>query len=223
MIVTTALDAQPAVGVQPGAPAVTWCVGCRIDPITGLVAFPDFHAEFPNVLHEAAVQGTSVGIAIGDVDDLKAYVEGDNARDPYSFGHLAGFRVMSQLGEIAQRWFWDQRPAAGCVSTFGGDEIILAAAVARPATFAVMVADLQRRLNTALPCTVSFAAAVVGSAGRDPVLAGTTADEFYLRAMTTLDRHLFDRKATRRRIAGPRSSFVATADLTTGTLTREAS
>ncbi len=202
------MAAAGAGGALP-APAVSWCVDCRIDPITGLVAFPDFHAEFPDVLGKAVAEKVTVGIAIGDVDDLKAYVE-DDRNDPLSFGHLAGFAVMSRLGAEATRWFWDNRPAAGCVSTFGGDEIIVTIAVDGQATFLDLVHGLQDRLNAVLPRTVSFAAAVV-----EPHLARTLPGEkdFYLRVMTTIDRKLFSRKRSRSLVDGLRASFTVLADL----------
>jgi hypothetical protein len=59
-----------------------WAAGARLDPITGLVAFPDFHAVFGTHLAAALAVGNAVGVAIGDVDDLKGYVECSNTRDP---------------------------------------------------------------------------------------------------------------------------------------------
>jgi hypothetical protein len=204
--------AAPITGDPPPVPAVLWCTDCRVDPITGLVAFPDFHAEFPRLLGKAVAEKVCVGIAIGDVDDLKAYVE-DDRNDPFSFGHLAGFALMTRLGEEATRWFWDNPPAAGCVSTFGGDEIIVTIAVDGSSTFLDLVHSLQDRLNAVLPRTVSFAATVV-----EPHMSLTTPQEqdFYLGVMTTIDRKLFNRKRSRRLVDGVRASFTVLADLDIG-------
>lgn len=194
-------------------PAVGWCVDGRVDPITGLVAFPDFHTEFPELLVQTVSRGACVGLAIGDVDNLKEYVEGTNRTEPGSFGHLAGYAVMSRLGEVAQGWFWDQDAGCGCVSTFGGDEIIVAMLVNDGVTFAAAIVDLRDRLNRELPRTVSFTLGLVGHAALPGPRHHGWAHEVYLGAMTTLDRHLFDGKAARRRSGQEASGFVAVVDL----------
>src|ERR1022692_2790110 len=98
------------------------------DPLTGLVAYPSFEAYMIAVLPGLATDG--LHLAIGDVDDLRGYVSAANADDPTLFGHLAGNDCMRRVGEATRRWvadhldFW---PFAMC-ATFGGDEVIVAAA-----------------------------------------------------------------------------------------------
>lgn len=190
-------------------PAIGWCTGSRADPITGLVAFPDFHLNFPRLLQTALAAGEAVGLAIGDVDNLKSHVESANESDPFSFGHLAGNIVMTRLGQVARTWFWQHASANGLVSTFGGDEIIVAMSLRTPDSFMEILRDLRSRLNADLPCTVSFAGTVIQnhSLGR--------AQDTYLRAMTGLDRCLFSRK-TIRRAANTTASFLMEVDLPSG-------
>lgn len=190
-------------------PAVGWCSNCRADPITGLVAFPDFHAAFPSIMQSSLQAGTAIGLAIGDVDNLKTYVETANESDPLSFGHLAGNALMRRFGEVAQDWFWNSASACGLVSTFGGDEIIVAIEITERTSFMRTLVRLRERLNEALPCTVSFAATTVHQA------PSGSAEQFYLRAMTTLDRCLFARKSARR-ASGSEASFLLDVDLVDG-------
>lgn len=141
-----------------------WFDTARLDPITGLVAFPDFHVEFGRHLLTALDTGCPVGIAIGDVDHLKEHVENANAVDPESFGHLAGNALMARLGELCSIWFRAQSFSAGCVSTFGGDEIIVAGTLREPDRFAAAVGVLRDQCRYWLPCTVSFGLAIVTAA-----------------------------------------------------------
>jgi GGDEF domain-containing protein len=141
-----------------------WLAEARRDPITGLVAFPDFHAAFGRHLLTALDAGRPVGVAIGDVDHLKQHVENANATDPESFGHLAGNALMARLGELCTVWFREQPFPAGCVSTFGGDEVIVAVTLDRPDRFPTGVALLRDRCRHWLPCTVSFGLTVLTAA-----------------------------------------------------------
>jgi len=131
------------------------------------VAFPDFHAAFGRHLVDSWALGLSVGVAIGDVDNLKYYVENSNSTDPESFGHLAGNALMARFGELCAVWFREQPFPAGCVSTFGGDEVIIAAVVTQAAAFQPAIAVLRDRCRQWLPCAVSFGLTVVA-----PDLAG---------------------------------------------------
>lgn len=141
-----------------------WLAGARPDPVTGLVAFPDFHAAFGRHLLAALDAGMPVGVAIGDVDHLKQHVENSNATDPENFGHLAGNALMARLGELCTVWFREQPFPAGCVSTFGGDEVIVAALVESRDHFQPTVAVLRDRCRHWLPCAVSFGLTVVTAA-----------------------------------------------------------
>jgi GGDEF domain-containing protein len=184
-----------------------WAVTARPDPITGLVAFPDFHAVFPMHFADAVSSGVPVGVAIGDVDHLKGYVEDSNATDPESFGHLAGNAFMARLGTISAVWFREQPFPAGCVSTFGGDEVIIAAAAETPAAFEAAIAALRDRCCQRLPRTVSFALTVVTTdvpGLRECLVDPPAAAKIVLAGV---DRALFGRKAARRR--GADDGFVA--------------
>lgn len=144
--------------INPPLPVVGWCGDSRQDPITGLVAFPDFNFNLPDILACCASRGSDLGIAIGDVDNLKEYVENSKSRDPAAYGHLAGCALMQRLGLVAASWFDTVHPAFGCASTFGGDEIIVALAVERgaDADFEALVVGLRNELFDALPRSVSF-------------------------------------------------------------------
>ncbi|SDT48754.1 Diguanylate cyclase, GGDEF domain [Jiangella sp. DSM 45060] len=100
-------------------------VAARDDPITGLVAWPAFHEALPGLLRRQLGDGRAVGLAIGDVDDLKTYVERVRSVDAGSFGHLAGNALMQQLGIVARAWLRESGPSDACLATFGGDEIVL--------------------------------------------------------------------------------------------------
>lgn len=187
-----------------------WLTEARCDPITGLVAFPDFYPHaVVDALAQVAAERTLLGLAVGDVDDLKGHVEHTNATDPDSFGHLAGNALMTQLGSVCRGWFAETAFPAGCVSTFGGDEVIVAATGITEAEFTASVTDLRDRCRAALPCSVSFAATVV-----EPGLVWPSPDpavraKFLLAAV---DRALFAAKTARRNAGGPAGALV-TVDL----------
>lgn len=145
-------------------PLRSWCSGSREDPLTGLIAFPDFHSHLPRELAATLTGGGLVALAIGDVDGLKEHVESANATDPDCYGHLAGNRVMARLGATTRDWFHEQSWAAGCAATFGGDEVIVAAAIDDPAAFHRAIGDLRDRLAAVLPTPVSFALTITGGA-----------------------------------------------------------
>jgi GGDEF domain-containing protein len=193
-------------------PAVNWCPNCRMDPITGLVAFPDFHDQFPDHLWKTVHSGALVGLAIGDVDNLKEYVEASNAAEMADFGHMAGYRLMSRLGQVARSWFWEQRIDRGCAATFGGDEIILAVETRDPAGFVDSVSVLQDRLDRQLPRTVSFALTIVGPEA-SALPTSRSARDLYHHMMCTVDRKLFRHKAMRRASSAPPKSFVVVTSL----------
>lgn len=166
-----------------------------LDPITRLVAFPSFHERFPDVFARELAAGRAVGIAIGDVDNLKSYVERARSAHDLMFGHLAGNDVMSRLGRSAIDWF-SQTEGVGCVATFGGDEVILAMIDVTPAGFGRHVRTLARRLADDLPCTVSFAHSTFI---RPPRTIESFTVEHYLRALVLVDRALFTAKKRLRR------------------------
>jgi GGDEF domain-containing protein len=188
-----------------------WVTRARSDPVTGLVAFPDFHTAFPAHLVDAMACGAAVGVAIGDVDHLTGYGGGFDAVHPERFGHLAGNAVMARLGDLSAAWFFEQAFEAGCVSTFGGDEVIIAAEVEEPVTFELAITALRDRCRRELPRTVSFALTMVtpnvpGLRERLPDPRGA-ADL----VLATVDLTLFTRKAARNGTAD--DAFIATFHL----------
>ncbi|MEO3756073.1 GGDEF domain-containing protein [Streptomyces sp. B6B3] len=193
-------------------PLKGWCTGSREDPLTGLIAFPDFHSSLPRELAATLTGGGMAGLAIGDVDGLKQHVEQANATDPDCYGHLAGNKVMARLGAVTREWFRQQSFAAGCAATFGGDEVIIAAAIGSPATFLRSVADLRDRLAAALPCAVSFALAIV-AAGHLPARreGNRWKHAFTDGLLAAVDRCLFTHKAARRAEGGRGGTIAATA------------
>lgn len=139
----------------------SWPSTSAPDPVTGLVGFPEFATCLAAFLTDQARLGQPVGIAIGDVDHLKSYVEDTNSTQPASFGHLAGNAYMAALGRICSSWFHASRFPAGCVSTFGGDEVIITATVAGRRAFAAAVSTLRDHCRRQLPRSVSFATTVI--------------------------------------------------------------
>ncbi len=190
-----ALTALPS----PRSPQSTsggWCSGSRTDPITGLVAFPDFHMRFPGHLGRSLQRGAPVGLAIGDVDHLKAYVENANAADPTQFGHLAGNAFMAELGAVTRQWFDAAGFERGCASTFGGDEVILVAETTSCEDFRARITTLRDQLRSTLPRQVSFAFSVIYPT--TAINESQTVD-CYLQLVSTVDRALFAGKAARDR------------------------
>ncbi|MGH3273890.1 MAG: hypothetical protein ACRDNZ_06125 [Streptosporangiaceae bacterium] len=199
-------------------PARGWCTGSREDPVTGLVAFPDFHLAIAPAIAAELQAGRLTGLAIGDVDGLKDHVERANATDPISFGHLAGNQVMARLGGTTRDWFCEQPWPSGCSATFGGDEVIIVAAIDDPAAFRAAICDLRDRLSAALPVRVSFAVMVAGP-GQLP--SGGVTDRwkhaFTDQLLAATDRSLFSHKESRR-AAGSAGGIVAVTQAPTGHL-----
>ncbi|MPZ62119.1 MAG: diguanylate cyclase [Propionibacteriales bacterium] len=178
----------------------SWCAHARDDPITGLVAWPGFFAQLPRLMEEALRYGQCVGLAIGDVDDLKSYVEDMKARDAQSFGHLAGNAFMGRLGTIARNWLHADSVHEGCLATFGGDEVVLASVTKGGAAFLPQVHRLRDALRSALPRTVAFAATVIEP---QTIPGEITGDhwwrEFCVHEIGRVERALFENKEARRR------------------------
>src|SRR6266508_1641683 len=119
-----------------------WCQSARPDPLSELVAFPGFDSRLRVLLDALLRHGRSVGLAIGDVDHLKEYVETANELDPRSFGHLAGNALMRDLGHLTIGWLHRQHHLRAVAATFGGDEVIIAAEVGAAETFHAQVTGL---------------------------------------------------------------------------------
>jgi len=199
-------------------PLRTWCAGSREDPLTGLVAFPDFHSNIPRELAAVLMAGGLVALAIGDVDGLKEHVETSNATDPGCYGHLAGNRVMARLGAVSREWFTDQAWDAACVATFGGDEVIVAAAIDDADAFHRAISDLRDRLAAALPTPVSFALTVVSSEHLPPGRDGNGWKHTFTDCLlAAVDRCLFTYKAARRSDATIGGGTIAVTEPPAGT------
>jgi GGDEF domain-containing protein len=161
-------------------------------------------------LPELATDG--LHLAIGDVDDLRGYINAANADDPTLFGHLAGNDCMRRVGEVTRRWaadYLDFWPFAVC-ATFGGDEVIIAAAGRPYDAFIEALTNLISRIRSTAPRPCSFAAATTMPM---PCTVGTASDK-YRRLVSGVDKCLFFHKATAR----DAGSMLAGALVDVGTL-----
>ena len=104
-----------------------------IDPLTGLLGYPFFEREFSTFVESEQSIGP-ISVAIGDVDDLKIYVESENLRVPNNFGHLAGNAIMRRLGVLVRARVMPRLATVDwwALATFGGDEVIIAARAPPP-------------------------------------------------------------------------------------------
>lgn len=156
-------DSRPQVATryawQRTPPPVTgdWLRCSRDEPNTGMVCWPDFHRDWPYHARLELHAGRMLGVAIGDVDGLAEHVARANTGDTPLWGHLAGNELMRQAGLGARTWLARQGWSAACLSTFGGDEIVVAATVDGPAELIAAVGGLRDELAAALPRTVSWA------------------------------------------------------------------
>lgn len=208
-----AMDAEARPTNAP-LPVVGWCSDARQDPITGLVAFPDFNFFLPDILAFCALRGYDLGIAIGDVDNLKDYVENSKRMDPSAYGHLAGCALMQTLGLVAACWFHGISPAYGCVSTFGGDEIIVVLAVEPGAdtNFEALIVDLRNELFDSLPRSVSFGWTVAHLGDVDPKRTDRQHHRSRCTALlSAVDMALLRQKATLHDAGLPCTGFVTKA------------
>ncbi|MEU0741169.1 GGDEF domain-containing protein [Streptomyces sp. NPDC006134] len=203
-------------------PLRTWCEGSREDAVTGLVAFPDFHSHIPRCLAAALAEGRLVALAIGDVDGLKDHVELTNSTDPSSYGHLAGNEVMATVGATARTWFREQPFDFGCVATFGGDEVIIAAVVDGADAFHQALGVLRDWLGAALPVTVSFALTFVTARDLPIERKRGWKHTFTNTLLAVVDRTLFTHKAARRAGGGTGGIIAVTRPHTSGSGSEEA-
>ena len=161
------------------------------DPLTGLIAYPSFERYLRQRLAGLASHG--LHLAIGDVDDLKIHVTARRTSDLDAFGHLAGNACMREVGAITRRWaggtlsHW---PFAIC-ATFGGDEVIVAAAGQPYGAFRGCISELADQLRTHAPRPCSFATTTLCSS------PGLDLDGFpaYRALVVKVDEALFDHKA----------------------------
>ena len=157
------------------------------DPLTGLVAYPSFEELIIAALPALAIKG--LHLAIGDVDDLRGYVNIARENDPTLFGHLAGNDCMRRVGLATRQWaadFLDGWPFAIC-ATFGGDEVIVAAAGRPYEEFLDALSVLVSRIRTSAPRPCSFASATSIPMNRSLARAEDTDRAF----LSRVDRRLF--------------------------------
>jgi GGDEF domain-containing protein len=193
-----------------------WCEDARDDPITGLVAWPGFFTRLPGLIADAIGHGDTVGLAIGDVDNLKEYVEGTKAIDAQSFGHLAGNAFMGRLGTLARNWLWRSCVEHSCLATFGGDEIVLLATATDEHSFLTHVEGLRDQLCAGLPRTVSFGAGVISPTDLPTTVVGDHWwREFTVHTIGAIEHSLFDHKHARNAGAPIAQGFIAHAPLGT--------
>lgn len=187
--------------IQPGQPqAVLLC-----DPLTGLVAYPSFEAHLQDTL--PALVPAGVHLAIGDVDDLRTHVMTRRTSDPTAFGHLAGNDCMRRVGAVTRAWAGAELAAwpFSLCGTFGGDEVIVAAAGRLYPVFAALVRRLADDLRASAPRPCSFATATIAS----PRPADVDGAVAYRTLVATVDEALFATKAElRARGAAPNGDVV---------------
>lgn len=171
-----------------------------IDPITGLVAFPCFFKKLPSVIPHLLNKYGGFGLAIGDVDHLKSYVEDINATDPMMFGHLAGNLYMSNLGKISLSVFNQFVFPWSCLSTFGGDKIIFVCAGTDRDQFRDFVKHLHQEVAKQLPRTISFATGWFSKSQDvgDVILQQAEANQLCISAISMIDRALLMKKKKRK-------------------------
>lgn len=177
-----------------------WCADLRDDPITGLTAWPQFEEALPGLLVRQLQSGRSIGLAIGDCDEFKAYVETERVHDPRAWGHQVGNKVMAQLGSLARCWLptLEDSIRGGVLATFGGDEVIVVLDCTG-SDFEKLVQDLRDRFCERLPVTVSFSYAVLSPQILPPSVTGITwMREWTAHVIGEVDRTLFGTKHARR-------------------------
>ena len=183
-----------------GEPAYLWC-----DPLTGLIAYPSFADHLTERLPSLAP--TELHLAIGDVDDLKQYVTQRRIDDPTCFGHLAGNECMKDLGLVTRTWA-DRTISSwpfGLCGTFGGDEVIIAAAGKDFGRFVADIRSLMHAINRSVPRTCSFAVGTFQATG----LTAADSEQAYRCLVSCVDEALFARKAMLREAhIDPRGDFV---------------
>lgn len=177
-----------------------WLGETYLCPTTGLVSFQSFYKEFPEALPTLLNAEHGFGLAIGDVDNLKSYVESSKREDPGKFGHIAGNQFMGDLSKISAAHYEKMTHSWSCLSSFGGDEIILAATGIDRRQFLRDVKELCRDLDRSLPRSVSFA---IGWFSGGPLIDDRL-DPIALKRLSTaalsmVDRALLEAKSRRRR------------------------
>ncbi|MEU8047974.1 hypothetical protein AB0B71_27990 [Micromonospora echinofusca] len=173
---------ETPVGTERG---VLYC-----DPLTSLVAYPSFEQYLIQML--PALAADEMHIAIGDVDGLREYVMERRAVDPYSFGHLAGNACMRTIGALTSEWAALELKDVDfhICGTFGGDEVIVAAAGLSHDAFLQKIHSLCHDLKVSSPRPCSFALATLERCTLEPQHARSA----YRILVSAVDARLFSMK-----------------------------
>jgi GGDEF domain-containing protein len=168
------------------------------DPLTSLVAYPSFEQYLIKMIPGLA--GKGLHIAIGDVDGLKEYVSQRRSADPASFGHLAGNACMLAVGRLTNSWAAAELSdiAFGVCGTFGGDEVIVAAAGLSHEAFAGKIRELCQAIKASAPRPCSFALATFDYGSVTP----DGAPDAYRQFLSMIDEQLFRDKEQARFLNG---------------------
>lgn len=102
----------------------------RTDPLTELFNFRDFYEQLANEIERASRYGGALSLAIIDIDNFKRVND--------SHGHVAGDRVLRQLGDLIRSW----KRRTDKAFRYGGDEL----AVLMPQAGADQALAAARRL-----------------------------------------------------------------------------
>jgi GGDEF domain-containing protein len=162
----------------------------RDDPISGLVAWPGYFARLPALLGDHLHSGRSVGLSIGQVENLSGYVE--------DIGHVAGVELVTRLGATAREWLLDDDVRHGCLATFGGGEIVFAAEARSEAAYVEHVGRLRAALVEALPRSVSFVATFLEAGSISESVADDGWQDFCVQVIARMERALFAQMGARR-------------------------
>jgi GGDEF domain-containing protein len=180
-----------------------WFGDIYLCPTTGLVSFQSFYRKFPEVLPMLLRADQGFGLAIGDVDNLKSYVESSKREHPEKFGHIAGNQFMGMLSRISATHFHGMNHSWSCLSSFGGDEIILAATGIERRQFLQDIKMLCRDIDCSLPRSVSFAIGwFCGDSSRGDQLDQVALKQLSTASLSMVDRALLEAKSRRRRLLG---------------------
>ena len=132
---------------------------------------------------------------------LEGYVNNARGGDPTLFGHLAGNDCMRRVGLATRQWAADMLdgwPFAIC-ATFGGDEVIVAAAGRPYEDFLDVLSVLASRIRSSAPRPCSFASAT--SIPMQRLVA--RAEDAYRDLLSRVDKRLFCYKAESRNSGEP--------------------
>lgn len=168
------------------------------DPLTSLVAYPSFEQYLIRMIPRLA--GKGLHVAIGDVDGLKEYVSQRRDCDPASFGHLAGNACMLAVGRLTSNWAAAELGDTEfqVCGTFGGDEVIVAAAGLSHEVFAGKIRELCRAIKASAPRPCSFAVATLENGTVTP----DGAPDAYRQFVSLIDAQLFHDKEQARFLNG---------------------